>query len=48
VKYKKDTRGMFEHSNLITVLNAEGEIVHQRAGLEDGQAQAARAVVTSR
>jgi protein SCO1/2 len=36
VKYKQDADGMFSHSNLITVLNAEGEIVHQRAGLRGG------------
>lgn len=48
VKYKKDARGMFEHSNLITILNPEGEIIHQRAGLEGGLAGAAQAVVASR
>jgi len=45
VQYKRDALGMFEHSNLITVLNAEGEIVHQRAGLEGGLAEVGRAVV---
>ncbi len=45
VQYKRDAAGLFEHSNLITVLNAEGEIVHQRSGLEGGLAEAARAVV---
>jgi protein SCO1 len=45
VKYKRDAAGMFEHSNLITVLNTEGEIVHQRAGLEGGLAAVAQAVV---
>ena len=48
VQYKRDAQGMFEHSNLITVLNAEGEIVHQRSGLEGGLAQAAGAVVAAR
>ena len=33
VKYKKDGRGQFAHSNIITVLNAAGEIVHQQVGL---------------
>ncbi len=47
VKYKRNAAGMFEHSNLITVLNADGEIVHQRSGLEGGLAEAARAVVAS-
>ncbi len=47
VQYKRDAQGMFEHSNLITVLNPEGEIVHQRAGLEGGLAQAAQAAIAS-
>jgi protein SCO1/2 len=33
VKYKEQADGQFAHSNLITVLNSEGEIVHQLAGL---------------
>jgi protein SCO1/2 len=33
VKYRKDARGQFSHSNLITILNAEGEIVLQQTGL---------------
>jgi protein SCO1 len=33
VKYKEETNGQFAHSNIITVLNAEGEIVHQLVGL---------------
>ncbi len=33
VKYKRDANGNFAHSNLITVLNPEGEIIHQQAGL---------------
>jgi protein SCO1 len=44
VKYKQDARGQFSHSNLITVLNAEGEIVHQRAGLMGDMSDAAKAV----
>ncbi len=44
VKYKKDARGQFAHSNLITVLNSEGEIVHQRTGLHGEVAAAVRAV----
>jgi protein SCO1/2 len=47
VKYKKDAAGLFSHSNLITILNREGEIVHQRIGLEGGLSEAARAVVVS-
>jgi protein SCO1 len=33
VNYAPDASGQFAHSNLITVLNAEGEIVFQQAGL---------------
>lgn len=33
VNYAPDARGQFAHSNLITVLNAEGEIVFQQPGL---------------
>ena len=39
---------MFEHSNLITVLNPEGEVIHQRAGLEGGLAAASQAVLAAR
>jgi len=33
VKFKQDAEGQFKHSNVITLLNAEGEIVYQEAGL---------------
>lgn len=33
VKFKKDARGQFAHSNLITLLNAGGEVALQQAGL---------------
>ena len=33
VRYKEEADGTFRHSNLITLLNAKGEIVHQQAGL---------------
>lgn len=33
VKYKKDARGQFAHSNIITVLDPGGEVVHQQIGL---------------
>ena len=44
VKYKQEASGMFAHSNLVTILNAEGEVVHQRSGLRGGLDEAARAV----
>ena len=33
VKYKADANGQFAHSNVITILNAQGEIVYQQVGL---------------
>ena len=33
IKYKEDARGQFAHSNVITILNAQGEIVRQQIGL---------------
>jgi protein SCO1/2 len=33
VKFKQDAQGQFSHSNLITLLNSDGEIVHQFPGL---------------
>lgn len=33
VKFKQDARGQFAHSNLLTVLDPAGEIVHQQVGL---------------
>ena len=33
VKFRKEPSGQFAHSNLITVLNAKGEIIHQQFGL---------------
>jgi protein SCO1/2 len=35
VSYKQDATGQFSHSNIITVLNANGEIVHQQVGLNE-------------
>lgn len=42
VKFKADTRGQFAHSNLLTVLDAEGEIALQVAGLNPDLSEAAR------
>ena len=33
MKYRPGARGQFSHSNIITVLNPEGEIVRQQTGL---------------
>ncbi len=44
VKYRKEADASFSHSNLLTILNAEGEIVHQRVGLQGGLDEAAAAL----
>jgi protein SCO1/2 len=33
VKFKREASGQFAHSNLITILNEQGEMIHQLAGL---------------
>jgi protein SCO1/2 len=45
VKYKQEDGGMFSHSNLVTILNPEGEIVHQRSGLRGGLDEAAQVLI---
>ncbi len=47
VKYRQDSDGMFSHSNVITILNAQGEIVHQRIGLKGGLDEAAAALAAA-
>lgn len=44
VKYKREADGSFAHSNLFTLLNREGEVVHQRLGLQGGLAEAQAAL----
>lgn len=44
VKFKQEADGQFAHSNLISILNAEGEVVHQRAGLKGGLEDATAAL----
>lgn len=43
VKYKKDARGQFAHSNLITLLSADGEVVLQQVGLNQPGSELAKA-----
>ena len=38
INYVQDARGQFAHTNMITLLNAEGEIAFQQAGLGQGPA----------
>jgi protein SCO1/2 len=47
VKFKEDAKGQFSHSNLITVLNEQGEIAFQRTGLAGDVSEAAKAVVVA-
>jgi len=47
VKYKQEADGSFAHSNLVTILNPEGEIVHQRTGLQGGLPAAAAALAAA-
>lgn len=47
VKFKQEADGQFAHSNLITILNAGGEVVHQRNGLRGGLDETAQAIVTA-
>lgn len=44
VKFKKDANGQFAHSNLITILNSEGEIVFQQTGLNQSITNPVRAI----
>jgi len=45
VKYKASANGQFAHSNVITVLNAKGEIVHQQIGLNEDVSETAQTVI---
>ncbi len=47
VKYKREADGQFAHSNLVTILSADGEISHQRAGLTGGLDEAASALLAA-
>lgn len=40
INYQRAAVGMFSHSNLVTILNREGEIIHQRPGLKGGLIEA--------
>jgi protein SCO1 len=47
VNFQKDTRGQFMHSNLITALNADGEIIHQQTGLHSDSSALIQALAQS-
>jgi len=42
IRYKQDATGQFMHSNLITILNDKGEVVHQQIGLNQDIAESVR------
>jgi protein SCO1/2 len=44
INYAPDARGQFAHSNLITVLNAEGEVAFQQPGLNAAPGAAVSAI----
>ena len=44
IKYKRDQNGGFIHSNVITVLNKAGEIVHRHEGLQQELASTLEAI----
>jgi protein SCO1/2 len=46
VRYKEDAQGQFAHSNVITILNAQGEIVHQQVGLNQDIRETVRVLET--
>ena len=39
INYQRDARGQFSHSNVITILNAEGEVAFQQTGLNKDSAE---------
>lgn len=42
VKYKKDEYGNFSHSNMITILNGEGEVIYKQEGLNQDAQEAVK------
>lgn len=47
VQYRRETNGQFTHSNLITLLNAEGEIIHRQVGLNQDIQETVKAIQTA-
>lgn len=44
INYKKDARGQFAHTNMITILNEQGEIALQKPGLNHNPAEIIQAL----
>lgn len=42
IRYKADARGDFDHSNVISILDADGIVRHQQVGLSQDPAEAVR------
>ena len=47
VKFKQEADGAFAHSNIVTILNRAGEVVHLRQGLKGGLDEAAAALAAA-
>lgn len=47
VKFKREASGQFAHSNLITILNERGEIIHQLAGLNQDIGETVKRIGTA-
>lgn len=47
INYQRDARGQFAHSNVITLLNPEGEVVRQQFGLNTGPEDSVKALEMS-
>ena len=47
VKFKREASGQFAHSNLITVLNEQGEIIHQLTGLNQEVGETVKRIVSA-
>jgi protein SCO1/2 len=45
IRYKKDPKGNFSHSNLITVLDQEGRVQHQLEGLGAGNQETVATII---
>lgn len=44
VNYRKDERGQYAHSNLISILNRDGEVIHQQVGLNKEPEETLKAI----
>ncbi|HEX8311086.1 MAG TPA: hypothetical protein VF614_07205, partial [Chthoniobacteraceae bacterium] len=47
VNYAEDSRGQFSHTNVITLLNADGEIAFRHVGLKQDPASLVEAIETA-